>query len=164
MEKIELTPIGVIHSPFREPGETPIQAAHSGGAEATVEIYEKYAEGLDDLDGFDCIWILWYSHRAGPSPLKVVPYMDTRQRGVFATRAPSRPNPIGLSRVRLKRREHNKLVVSGVDMIEGTPVLDLKPYISAIDASPGCERDGWLAGRNMKKRADNRFAKKPRGS
>lgn len=155
--KIELTAIGIIHSPYLNPGQAPIQGTEAGEETARVEIWPEYAQGLDDVDGFDCLWVIWFSHLAGPARLKVVPYMDEVPRGVFATRAPSRPNPVGMTCVKLLRREDNILAVSGVDMIEGTPVLDLKPYIPFIDARPGCSRDGWIESRRMKKPADDRF-------
>jgi len=155
--KIELTPIGVIHSPCKEPEQAPIQAARSREMEARIEVFPDYAKGLDDLLGFECIWVIYYCHRARPWSPKVVPYMDTEQRGVFATRSPSRPNALAISAVRLLRREGNALVIRGVDMIDQSPLLDLKPYIPSIDSRPECVRNGWIGKRRMDRKADDRF-------
>jgi len=124
----------------------------------TIEIYEQFAAGLDDLDGFERIWVVSWFHRAGPVRLRVTPYLDRQQRGLFATRAPSRPNPIGISPVRLLRREGRILYVADLDLLDGTPVLDLKPYAPTFDAFP-VSRQGWLEDRTPHSgRADDRFA------
>jgi tRNA-Thr(GGU) m(6)t(6)A37 methyltransferase TsaA len=142
-EELRLKPIGVVRSPYHEPGGTPIQPAFGGGARGEVEVYEEYADGLDDLEGFEHIWLIFWLHRSRPHRLKVVPYRDTVERGVFATRAPSRPNPIGLSLVRLVGREGNRLQIEGLDLLDGTPLLDIKPYIPKIDARAG-SKAGWF--------------------
>ena len=157
--KIELMPIGIIHSPYEEPSQAPIQAARAKEVEARIEVFAEYADGLDDLEGFDCVWVIWYCHRAKAWSAKVVPYLDTEERGVFATRAPSRPNSIAFSAVKLIRRQGNQLVIQGVDMIDGSPLLDLKPYIHSIDSRPDCKRDGWIAKRRMDRTADDRFCR-----
>jgi len=124
----------------------------------TIEIYEQFAAGLDDIDRFERIWVISWFHRAGPVRLRVTPYLDRQQRGLFATRAPSRPNPIGISPVRLLRREGRILYVADLDLLDGTPVLDLKPYAPTFDVFP-VSRQGWLEDRTPHSgRADDRFA------
>ncbi|MFO8056247.1 MAG: tRNA (N6-threonylcarbamoyladenosine(37)-N6)-methyltransferase TrmO [bacterium] len=156
-EKFEIGSIGIIHTPFASASEAPIQGPHQPASEGRIEVFAEFADGLDDLDGFDCAWVVWYCHRAGRPSMKVVPYMDTEERGLFATRAPARPNPIALSVVGIVRREENVLVVSGVDMLDGTPLLDLKPYIPGVDSRPSCQKDGWIRGREMGRKGDDRF-------
>ncbi len=156
-EKFEIRSIGTIHTPFQSASEAPIQGPHRPESEGRIEVLAGYADGLDDLDGFDCAWVLWYCHQSGEPSMKVVPFMDTRERGLFATRAPARPNPVALSVVGIVRREDNVLVVSGVDMVDGTPLLDLKPYIPGVDSRPQCRKDGWIGGRKMDRRGDGRF-------
>ena len=154
---LRLRPIGVIHSPYHEPRGTPIQPAFGGDVRGEVEVFEEYADALDDLEGFERIFLIFWLHRAGPHRLRVVPYRDTEERGLFATRAPSRPNPIGLSIVRLVGREGNRLQVEGLDILDGTPLLDIKPYIPKIDAHAG-SKAGWFdAGRDAREVADERF-------
>jgi len=153
-----LEPIGVVHSPFSGPTGVPVQPAFAGPDDVgVVEIYEAFAAGLADLDGFERIWVISWFHRAGPARLRVVPYLDRRERGVFATRAPSRPNPIGISAVRLLRREGRLLHVADLDLLDGTPVLDLKPYAPTFDVFP-VSREGWLEDQAQGSgRADDRF-------
>ena len=141
--KLELTPIGLIHSPHRQAEGTPIQPRWAAGIEGTVEVFPEFEPGLRDLDGFDRIWLLYWFDRARTVRLDVVPYLDTQARGVFATRAPSRPNPIGLSCVRLVRVDGCNLHVHGIDLIEGTPILDIKPYLPYADAFPD-SKAGWI--------------------
>ena len=138
-----LKPIGIIHSPFKESSGAPIQPRFADGAEGTVEVFDEYAAGLKDLDGFDRIYLLCWFHRAKQHRLHVTPYLDTVERGLFATRAPSRPNPIGLSNVRLLGIEGNILTVSELDIIDGTPLLDIKPYCPRFDCYEAV-RSGWL--------------------
>jgi len=135
-----------------------VQPALAGPEDVgTVEIYERFAAGLADLDGFERIWVISWFHRAGPVHLRVIPYLDLRERGLFATRAPSRPNPIGISAVRLLQREGRILHVADLDLLDGTPVLDLKPYTPAFDVFP-VSRQGWLEDRARDGgRADGRF-------
>ncbi len=154
---IVLTPIGIIRSPFKEPAGTPIQPAYAGGAEGSVALFPAYAEGARDLAGFERIWLLFHFHCAGPARLRVVPFRDTVERGVFATRAPCRPNGIGLSCVRLLGIEGAVLRVAGLDILDGTPLLDIKPYVPAFEAHPE-SRAGWLdAAGAARTRADRRF-------
>lgn len=152
--------IGVIHSPLKEPAGTVIQSAFAEGIEATVEVFEPYAEGLKDLEGFERIWLLYWFDRCKGYKLQVKPYMDTQQHGLFATRAPARPNPIGISPVKLQRIEKNVLYVSCVDILDGTALLDIKPYAPKFDCF-AVERSGWLDKTESKNHiADDRFHNK----
>ena len=156
---MHLEPIGVIRSPHRQATGTPVQAAYAGGIDGTVEVDPRFAAGLKDLEGFERIWLLYWFDRARPAALEVTPYLDTRSHGVFATRAPSRPNPIGLSPVRLRRRVGNILHVSDLDVFDGTPLLDLKPYVPDFDDFAAA-RVGWYgtAAKPGGTRADDRFS------
>jgi tRNA-Thr(GGU) m(6)t(6)A37 methyltransferase TsaA len=156
---ISYRPIGVIHSPFQTIEGMPIQPAGAAGVEGSVEVWQEFAAGLQDLEGFSHIILLYHFHRVKEARLVVTPFMDTEPRGVFATRAPKRPNPIGLSVVRLVGREENVLHIENVDILDGTPLLDLKPYVPAFNA-PGAHRTGWLetaSARVREKRSDDRF-------
>ena len=149
--------IGVIHTPFTRTEGTPIQPTMAEGAEGVVELDERWVEGLADLEGFEWIWLIYRLHRVGPTRLRVVPFLDDCERGVFATRAPCRPNPLGLSCVRLEAVEGRRLRVSGVDVLDGTPLLDIKPYVPRFDAHPEA-RAGWVDhSRQRRRRADDRF-------
>jgi len=157
--KIEFTPIGVIHSPFTKPEGMPIQPSGARGITGTVELFEPFAAGLKDLDGFSHIMLIYCFHRSSGYSLEVVPYLDTTVRGVFATRAPRRPNPIGISVVRLKSIEGRTLNIQDIDVLDGTPLLDIKPYVPEFDA-PTDVRTGWLetlAKKNINKKSDDRF-------
>lgn len=152
--------IGVIHSPFKQPKGTPIQPPAAKGVEGTVELFPEYLEGLQDLEGFSHITLIYHFHLSKPSDLKVKPFMDTESHGVFATRAPSRPNPIGLSTVRLVRIQHGILHIQDVDIVDGTPLLDIKPYVLEFEPQEAVRR-GWL-GKNVHRLPelmdDGRFA------
>jgi len=159
--RIEYEAIGVIHTPHKTAGEAPIQPSKADEARGRVELRREFEAGLADLDGFSHILLLYHLDRSSGYRLRVVPFLDTRERGLFATRAPWRPNPIGLTVVRLLAVEGSTLRVAGVDMIDGTPLLDLKPYVPEIDAVPGA-RGGWFEERRRKAageapRADGRF-------
>jgi tRNA-Thr(GGU) m(6)t(6)A37 methyltransferase TsaA len=155
--KIEYEPIGTVHSPYKEQEGTPIQPSRSDNAEGTVVLDEDFVEALSDLDGFSHIILLCHLHKARPHRLKVIPYLDTEPRGLFATRAPSRPNPIGLSVVELLAIEGNVLHIRGLDLLDGTPVLDIKPYVGEFDDRTEL-RTGWLGRAREKTRvADDRF-------
>ena len=138
-------PIGVIHSPFHEQGEIPIQAVLSL-AEGTVEVYPEFAAGLKDTEGFSHIVLLYWFHRSAGYRLRVRPFLDPEERGLFATRYPARPNPIGISTVELLGRDGNRLQIRGVDVLDGTPLLDIKPFVPAFDNREGAWM-GWLEGR-----------------
>ncbi len=136
----------------------PVQPCGAEGIRGTVEVFPEYAAGLKDIEGFSRIFLIYYFHRCSGWAAEVVPFLDVRARGVFATRAPRRPNPIGLSPVGLISREGNVLEVEGVDVVDRTPLLDIKPYIPAIDSYPG-ERCGWFPGDGSVRtvRSDGRF-------
>ena len=154
-------PIGIVHSPFKEARGTPIQPKAAKGVEATVEVFTEFADGLADLDGFSHIILICHFHLAQNYKLKVIPYMDDQKRGVFATRAPSRPNPIGISIVRLNRIENNILYIKDVDIMDGTPLLDIKPYVPEFDYKKDI-KIGWLEKRVHKlstSKDDGRFRK-----
>jgi tRNA-Thr(GGU) m(6)t(6)A37 methyltransferase TsaA len=143
MNEIKYKSIGVIHSPFKEPKGTPIQPAGAKGTNGTVEVFPEYAEGLKDIEGFSHIILLYHFHLSKGSALIVKPFMDNEAHGVFAMRGPSRPNPIGISVVCLIRVEANILHIRDVDIVDGTPLLDIKPYIPEFDIRE-VERIGWL--------------------
>jgi len=159
---VELKHIGVIHSPFHELEGMPIQPAGARGVQGTVEVFQEYRAGLKDLDGFSHIVLLYLFHQSQGFNLHVVPYLDTEIRGVFATRAPRRPNAIGLSVVQLNMVQDRILHIGNVDILDGTPLLDIKPYVPGFE--PQTEvRTGWLEGRKLNvedKKADSRFAGK----
>lgn len=162
---ITYCPIGVIHSSFKSIENMPIQPAAAAGVRGTVEVYSEFASGLQDLDGFSHIILLYHFHRAGKTKLIVTPFLDTEPRGLFATRAPSRPNPIGLSVVRLLGVEGSTLYIENVDVLDGTPLLDIKPYVPKFDHWDA-ERTGWLApvGERIEgARADDRFGMQGEG-
>ena len=141
--KIEYTPIGIIHSPFKEPEGMPIQPAGAAGVKGTVEMFGDFKEGLKDLDGFTHIILLYHFHRSQGFNLSVIPFLDAQPRGIFATRAPKRPNAIGLSIVKLNEIEDGILHIQNVDILDGTPLLDIKPHVPEFDA-PGEVRTGWV--------------------
>lgn len=135
-------PIGVLRTPFTTPQAMPIQASEARGKRGFAMIEPPWQAGLADLDGFDRVWLLWWADRAIPASALVTPFRDTRQRGVFATRSPNRPVPIGLSCVKLLGVGPDRIEFDGVDMLDGTPLLDIKPYVWTWDAHPGT-RSGW---------------------
>lgn len=154
--RVEYRPIGVVHSPFLEREGAPIQPSRSNGARGTVEVFPDFVEGLSDLDGFSHIVLLCHLHRSTQWRLKVIPFLDTEPRGVFATRAPCRPNPIGLSVVDLLAIEGNVLSIENLDLLDGTPVLDIKPYVGEFDNRSDV-RTGWLEDAEERRtRADDR--------
>ncbi len=151
--------IGLIHSPFKDLEGMPIQSASKASGPGRVEIFSEYRDGLKDLDGFSHIILLYHMHATREYSLTVTPFLDTSPRGLFATRAPARPNPIGLSIVKLIRVEGGVLYVDDLDVLDGTPLLDLKPYVPEFDHRPDA-RIGWLekaSGEVKGKASDNRF-------
>ena len=163
MKEITFKPIGIIHSPFKEPVGMPIQPAGAKGIKGNIEIFEEFKEGLKDLDGFSHIVLLFHFHLSKNFNLLVYPYMEDKIRGVFATRAPRRPNQIGMSIVRLEKVEDNILHISNVDIIDGTPLLDIKPFVSKFDCFDINENEkvGWLKKRVKRvdeHRSDERFS------
>ena len=146
MSEIIYKPIGVIHSPFRDVGGMPIQSAGAKAIKGTVDIFEEYCAGLKDIDGFSHIFLLYHFHRSKGYSLEAKPFLDDVKHGIFSIRSPARPNPIGLSIVRLVRVEKCTLHIENVDIIDGTPLLDIKPYVPDFDIRPA-ERIGWLTGK-----------------
>jgi len=150
-------PIGVIHSPHLAPAGTPIQPTYATECEGQVVVEPEFEAALSNIDGFERVWLIYWFDRSGPFKPRVVPYRDTREHGLFATRSPCRPNPIGMSVVRLLGREGNVLRVGGIDILDGTPLLDIKPYVPEFDAHPS-SRAGWLdEQRQDRRQADDRF-------
>jgi tRNA-Thr(GGU) m(6)t(6)A37 methyltransferase TsaA len=152
-------PIGVIHSPFQALEEMPIQPTSDASRPGRVEIYPQFAEGLEDLAGFSHIYLIYHLHKTTSFKLTVTPFLDTQPRGLFATRAPSRPNPIGLSLVQLDRIEANWLYIARLDILDQTPLLDIKPYIPELTPQASV-RIGWLAqvrDKFSKRTSDGRF-------
>ena len=159
MNQISYKPIGIIHSPFTEIEGIPIQPSAAKGIKGHIVIKEEYVDGLCDLDGFSHIYLLYHLHLSTSYNLKVKPFLDDQLRGVFSTRAPKRPNPIGLSVVKLVKIDFNTLEIAHVDIIDGTPLLDIKPYVEEMNETERI-RIGWLSGYidEMKtKRSDKRF-------
>lgn len=154
MSEITYQPIGIIHTPHKEAEGTPIQPKGAKGITGKVEVYSEYEEGLKDLEGFSHIILLFHCHRSGNYSLRQKPYMDDEEHGVFAMRGPSRPNPIALSVVKLKAVQGNTLEIENVDIINGTPLLDIKPYVPEFDQNQ-VERIGWL-GEKVQKLTDTR--------
>jgi len=157
---IKYRSIGVIHSPHQELAGMPIQPSAALGIPGTVEVYPEFQDGLADLDGFSHIILLYHFHRSQGYKLRVVPFLDSEQRGLFATRSPKRPNPIGLSVVALVGLTGNILQIANVDILDGTPLLDIKPYFPDFHDS-GTLRTGWLATALEKmssQKSDDRFA------
>lgn len=142
-DPIAMRPIGAVRSPFRATQGMPIQTVAAAEVEGELEVFEAFAEGLRDIEGFEYLILLTYLHQA-TEKLQVVPFMDTASHGVFATRAPARPNRIGLSIVRLVEVRGRVLRFAGNDMLDGTPVLDIKPYVPVLDVRE-TQRIGWFA-------------------
>ncbi len=143
MNQIKYRPIGTIYTPFKESKGTPIQPSASRGVKARIEIFPQFEKGLKDLDGFSHIILLYHMHKAKKYKLQSKPYMDDKKRGIFAIRAPSRPNSIGLSVVRLKKIEDNIIHIQDVDILNETPLLDIKPLVGEFDKR-GEIKTGWL--------------------
>lgn len=147
METFTVKPIGLIRTPYAEDTAAPPQRTLRPDVPGTVEVFDDYAPGLRDLEGFSHLMLLYYFHRAAGEELLVRPYLDDARHGVFATRHPRRPNHLGVTTVRLVERRGNVLAVTGVDMLDGTPLLDVKPYVPEFDLVRGAVRCGWLAGK-----------------
>jgi tRNA-Thr(GGU) m(6)t(6)A37 methyltransferase TsaA len=158
---IEIKPIGVISTPFKTSDGVPIQSIKSNTL-GEAKILETYLDGLESLDGFSHIILLYWCHKANPPSMMVKPYLDTREHGLFSTRAPSRPNPIGLSIVELVRIEGNVVSFKGADMLDGSPLLDIKPFVPEFDNRDEAT-SGWLSKsfkeQDHKFMADDRFEK-----
>jgi tRNA-Thr(GGU) m(6)t(6)A37 methyltransferase TsaA len=152
--------IGTVHSPFRQTAGMPIQPSRAQGADGSLELEAELWPGLRDLDGFSHLILVTHLHRVGAMQLEVVPFLDTQPRGIFATRAPARPNPIAISVLRIRAVEPGRVLVSDLDLLDGTPILDLKPYVPEFDARTDA-RIGWYATAARKDQvveSDARFA------
>lgn len=158
--KINYQPIGYIQTPFNTVSDMPIQPSGANGAEGIIKLDPDFVPGLSDLDGFSHLILIYHFHLVKGHKLSVVPFMDDKPHGIFATRAPARPNPIGISTVKLKKMENNLIYIEGVDMVNGTPLLDIKPYFAPYDNRPD-SISGWLKDKSdidiAKVKSDNRF-------
>ncbi len=161
IDEVIYKPIGTIHSPFKDLEGMPIQPIGAKGVKGEVHLNEEYKEGLKDLEGFSHIILIYHFHLSKGYSLKVKPFLDTTKRGIFATRAPKRPNPIGMSVVCLDKIEGSKVHISNMDIVDGTPLLDIKPYIPNFDKCKGEEvRIGWFEDKHEDanhKKSDRRF-------
>ena len=159
MDPLVYAVIGVIRTPYQEQAGTPIQSVAAKGVAGSIDIDQAFAAGLQDLEGFSHLWLIYHLHRVGAGRLTVTPYLDTATHGIFATRSPQRPNPIGLSVVRLIAVDGLTLKIEDVDMLDGTPLLDIKPFVPQFDHREA-DRIGWFEGkveRVSTVRADGRF-------
>ena len=141
--EFSITPIGIIHTPFDDLEGMPIQPSGAAQVQGTIVMDKEYEQGLNDLEGFSHIILLYHFHRSKGYKLMVKPFLDDHKRGLFSTRAPKRPNPIGLSIVRLMKRDKNKLYIEGIDVLNGTPLIDIKPYVPGSDTKE-VTSTGWL--------------------
>ena len=147
MHTIAYRPIGIIRSPYKSPKGTPIQPTGAANQKGKVILDSVYAGALDDLDGFSHLYLIYHFHLAKKYTNKITPFLDSQSRGLFSTRAPARPNAIGLSVVRLDRIEETTLHVIDIDVVDGTPLLDIKPYVPAFDQR-GKVKIGWMTGKS----------------
>ncbi len=157
--KITFEPIGIVHSPFTELADMPIQPTGEEAAQGILEIYPAYDDALADLEGFSHIYALYFFHKVSGWQPKVLPFLDKQPHGLFSTRAPRRPNPIGLSLLKILAIEGSRIHVAGLDILDGTPLLDIKPYIPGFE-DPQDVRIGWLegcAGQVKNRKSDHRF-------
>lgn len=153
--KMNIQPIGKIHTPYKTKQECPIQPAYSSKAEGKVEVFEKYAAGLKDIETFSHLYLLYTFDRAAEIKLVRPTFLDDEPHGIYASRHPCRPNSLGLSIVQLRAAQDNILIVSGVDVLDGTPLLDIKPYMPRFDIIPSAS-NGWLADRQWRPKPCNR--------
>jgi tRNA (adenine37-N6)-methyltransferase len=152
---VELVAIGTIHTPFATKDVAPIQGAFHPEHEGTVEVFPQFAEGLADIDGFTHLFLLYEFDRSAPVEMRRRTFLGDDVRGLWATRHPARPNPIGLTVVRLLGRDGTRLRVGGIDVLDGTPLLDIKPYIPRFDSFPEAS-EGWIAGRENRPKPPGR--------
>ncbi len=155
--------IGIIHTPFQDLRGMPIQPAGASGVRGMIHLLPEYAAGLQDLEGFSHMILLYHFHQSLGYNLQVTPFLDVELRGLFATRAPRRPNPIGLSIVKLLQVQGTNLEVENIDVLDGTPLLDIKPYVPEFDQQTGVRR-GWLAQAQnsvQQQKSDDRFLQSP---
>lgn len=151
----KIKPIGIIRSPFETKEETPIQGIYSPESKGSIELFLEYEEGLKDIETFSHIFVLYLFDRAGEIKLVRAPFLDDKPHGVFASRHPCRPNSIGLTVVRLTRRVENILEVSGIDVLDKTPLIDIKPYVPGFDCFPEANQ-GWLASKEKRAKPPGR--------
>lgn len=159
VNKITYKPIGIIYSPFKSIEGVPIQPAGANGIKGEVKVFKKYLNGLMNLDGFSHIILVYHFHLSDGYSLKVIPFLKDKEQGVFATRAPKRPNQIGISVVKIEKIQGNIIYITNVDIVNGTPLLDIKPYASFFENVKN-EKNGWLSGNinNANKiKSDERF-------
>ncbi len=142
-KEIVYHPIGIVHSPHKERGKAPVQPIYADGFKGYLEIFPEFAPGLESLEIFSHIFVLFHFHQARSFKLKLVPFFHSTERGIFTTRAPERPNPIGLSLLRLEKIEGNRVYVNDLDILDGTPILDIKPFTRGLDSREK-SRDGWV--------------------
>jgi tRNA-Thr(GGU) m(6)t(6)A37 methyltransferase TsaA len=148
VSEIRYRQIGIIHSPFKDTKGMPIQPTGAEGVKGTVEIFSEYCAGVKDIDGFSHIILIYHFHLASGYSLEARPFLDNEMRGIFSMRGPARPNPIGISVVRLIQVDKCTLHIENVDILDGTPLLDIKPYVPDFDCRPA-ERIGWLHGKSQ---------------
>jgi tRNA-Thr(GGU) m(6)t(6)A37 methyltransferase TsaA len=146
---VELKPIGIIHTPFATKESCPIQPLYSNGAAGRVEIFKEFEAGLKDIDTFSHIYLLYLLDRAGQIELVRGTFLDDEPHGIYASRHPCRPNGIGMSIVKLIKREGNLLNIEGADMLDNTPLIDIKPYVPRFDIVESAS-EGWIAGKNWR--------------
>ena len=160
MKEIKIQPIGVIHTPFTDIANMPIQPLAAQEVKGVIELDECYIDGLKDIEGFSHITLIYQFHKVEGHKLRVIPFMDTEEHGIFSTKSPKRPNAIGLSTVKLLAVNGNKLEVEQVDMLDGTPLIDIKPFYPRYDNREDV-KIGWLEKNKdlplEKLRSDNRF-------
>ncbi len=147
--------IGIIHTPYKTKKECPIQPLYSLDSSGRVEVFEEYEQGLKDIEAFSHIYLIYLFDRSGEIDLVRPTFLDDEPHGIYASRHPCRPNGIGLSIVRLVRREANVLIIDGPDMLDKTPLLDIKPYIPRFDAI-GSASEGWTAGKEWRPKPEGR--------
>ena len=153
--EFRVKPVGLIHTPHTTKEETPIQGVFRPDAVGTVEIFAEFAQGLKDIELFSHLVLIYHFHRRGKVELVRKPFLDDIPHGIFATRHPCRPNGIGISTVRLLERDGNTLRVSGIDVLDGTPLLDIKPYVTRFDSFPGAS-EGWFADKDNREKPPGR--------
>lgn len=161
---ISYRPIGFFRTPFTQIEGMPIQPIGAGDVEGIIEVLPEFIPGLRDLEGFSHVFILYHLHKIQGYELSIKPFLDTKKHGVFATRSPKRPNPIGLSVMKLKSICNRYVFLEGVDVLDHTPVIDIKPYVADFDRCEAADRFGWFEGKSrnaVHHRSDDRFAPQP---
>ncbi len=143
MKEIIIKPIGIIHTPYKEPKDTPIQGKFRKEVKGRVEVFPEFEEGLKDIEGFSHLILVFFFHKSNKENLTGKPYLEDKEHGIFAIRSPHRPNHIGISIVKLLKREKNILHIQEIDMLDSTPLLDIKPYVKPFDKRENI-RCGWL--------------------